>query len=122
MDDMRDRCGANFRRLAQWAAATEAQAIPPLVMDKAARILADDLSAIVGARAEPELVRFQQRMLARRGPPEATVWRGGTDRTGRIDAAVCNALAADFLELVERHGKITASAAGDWRSRPARVA
>ncbi len=101
MDDMRDRCGANFRRLAQWAAATEAQAIPPLVMDKAARILADDLSAIVGARAEPELVRFQQRMLARRGPPEATVWRGGTDRTGRIDAAVCNALAADFLELDE---------------------
>lgn len=29
---------------------------------------------------------------------------------------------ADFLELVERHGKITASAAGDWRARPARVA
>lgn len=101
MDDVRQRCGVNFRRLVQWATDTEAGAIPPHVMDKAARILADDLAAIVGARAEPELVRFQQRMLARRGPPEATVWRGGSERTGRVDAAVCNALAADFLELDE---------------------
>jgi len=101
MDDLRDTCGTHLRRLAEWAATTEADAIAPQAMDKAARILADDLAAIIGARAEPELVQFQERMLARRGPPEATVWRGGNERTGRIDAAVCNALAADFLELDE---------------------
>lgn len=99
--DLRAQCGANFRQLLQWAAATPASAIPAHVMDKAARILADDMAAMVGARDEPELVRFQQRMLARRGPPEATVWRGGADRTGRVEAAVCNATAADWLELDE---------------------
>jgi 2-methylcitrate dehydratase PrpD len=101
MNEARAECGANLRKLLKWATATPASAIPGHVMDKAARILADDMAAMVGARNEPELVKFQQRMLARRGPPEATVWRGGTDRTDRVEAAVCNAVAADWLELDE---------------------
>ncbi|HYF21431.1 MAG TPA: MmgE/PrpD family protein [Ramlibacter sp.] len=101
MDDLRQRCGANVRKLAQWALATPATAIPAAVMDKAARILADDLGAMIGARGEPELVRFQQRMLARRPASEATVFRGGAESTARIEAAVCNALATDWLELDE---------------------
>jgi 2-methylcitrate dehydratase PrpD len=101
MDDLRQRCGANLRRLAHWALDTPAGAIPVPVLEKAARILADDLAAMIGARGEPELARFQQRLLARRTAAEATVFRGGADRTSRLDAAVCNAVAADWLELDE---------------------
>lgn len=101
VNDVRAQCGAHLRKLLQWAAATPASAIPRDVVDKAARILSDDMAAMVGARGEPELVRFQQRMLARPGPPEATVWRGGAVRTGRVEAAVCNATAGDWLELDE---------------------
>jgi 2-methylcitrate dehydratase PrpD len=88
-------------RLADWAAATPASAIPREVMARAVRVLADDLSAIVGARGEPEVKKFHEKVLSSDRKSEATVFRGGRPRTERIQAAVANAVAADWLELDE---------------------
>jgi 2-methylcitrate dehydratase PrpD len=65
------------------------------------RVLADDLSAIVGAREEPEVTAFHRNILSRRSHEEATLFRGGRPRTDRLSAAVANAVAADWLELDE---------------------
>lgn len=100
-DETRARCGAQFRELLRWAAATPCSAIPVPVMEKAARILADDLAVMIGARGEPELARFQQRLLAHPGTPQATVWNGGSLQAAVPTAAVANAVAADWLELDE---------------------
>ncbi len=101
MNDPRIASAANLQRLAEWAVAVELAHIPPAVLRKAARLLADDLAATIGARDEPEIGRFHQRVLQRQATAEATVWNGGKSRTDRISAAVANALAADWLELDE---------------------
>ena len=101
MDDPRSTSAANLLALAEWAAAIDVEHIPPAVLRKAARLLADDLAATIGARDEPEVRRFHDRTLKRPARPEATVWRGGSGRTDRLSAAVANAVAADWLELDE---------------------
>jgi 2-methylcitrate dehydratase PrpD len=97
----RQRCGQSVQELARWACATQARDIPAEVITKAAAILADDMAAMIGARDEPEVARFHRHMLARRPAQEAMVWRGGRECTGKLEAAVCNAVAANTLELDE---------------------
>ena len=97
----REACAREIRRLAEWAAATPASAIPRETLARAVRVLADDLAAIIGACDEPEVARFHERVVARAHSAEATVFRGGRARTDRISAAVANAVAADWLELDE---------------------
>ena len=81
LSDTRQLTAQAVRELADWAAATPAQSIPPEVMQRAARVLADDLSAIIGARAEPEVQAFHARSLKAKRHEEATVFRGGRPRT-----------------------------------------
>ena len=100
-DTSRDRVGAATRALCEWAARTDATAIPDHVLARGARVLADDLGAIVGARDEPEVQCFHRKVLARTAVHESTVFRGGRSRTERTWAAVANAVAADWLELDE---------------------
>jgi 2-methylcitrate dehydratase PrpD len=97
----REQVAANIERLAAWITSIRRQDIPRPVQERAARVLADDLGAIIGARGEPEVIRFHEQVLARAGMPEATVFRGGRARTGRREAAVANGVAADWLELDE---------------------
>lgn len=101
MSDSRAECVVALRRLTEWAVSVDVAGIPEKVLQRAARVLADDLAAIVGARDEPEVRAFHERTLRRAGVAEATVFRGGRSRTDRISAAVANALAADWLELDE---------------------
>lgn len=89
------------RQLIDWAARCELEEIPQPVMARAATVLADDLAAMIGARDEPEVARFHRRVIERGHHREATVFRGGNARVARIDAAVANAVAADWLELDE---------------------
>src|SRR5258708_89371 len=56
---------------------------------------------MIGARDEPEVASFHRRVIERARHREATVFRGGNARVARIDAAVANAVAADWLELDE---------------------
>jgi 2-methylcitrate dehydratase PrpD len=101
MNHARKASGEGVRALVHWASAIEVGDIPPAVLQKAARILADDLAAMIGARDEPEVARFHDAVLGQVRPAEATVWRGGRARTDRVSAAVANAVAADWLELDE---------------------
>jgi 2-methylcitrate dehydratase PrpD len=89
------------RQLVDWAAACELKDIPKPVLARAATVLADDLAAMIGARDEPEVARYHKRVLERAQHRDATVFRGGSARVARIDAAVANAVAADWLELDE---------------------
>lgn len=92
---------AASRRLVSWAAATEFDDLPGQVASRAARVIADNLAAIVAARDEPEVACFHQVLIDRARLREATLFRGGRPQTDRVSAAVGNALAADWLELEE---------------------
>jgi 2-methylcitrate dehydratase PrpD len=111
MSEARAACAEGIRRLAEWALATPTAAIPREVLARGARVLADDLSAIAGARDESEVAAFHERVLGRARLEEATVFRGGRRRTDRVQAAVANAVAADWLELDEGY-RVTPCHAG----------
>jgi 2-methylcitrate dehydratase PrpD len=111
MDDTRAACASGIRTLTDWAARVAVADVPVPVLERAARVLADDLGAIVGARDEPEVACFHKRLLARAAMSEATVFRGGRARTDRLSAAVANAVAGDWLELDEGY-RVTPCHAG----------
>lgn len=98
---MRDITARNIESLGAWICSVDAAAIPEPVLARAARVLADDMGAIVGARDEPEVRQFHAKTLARAGAEESTVLNGGRRRTERRNAAVANGMAADWLELDE---------------------
>ena len=111
MSDQRQATAAAMRALCAWAAATESRDIPEPVLARAAQVLADDLAVIIGARDEPQVARFHDRVLARGGRAEATIFRGGRARSDRLSAAVANGVAADWLELDEGY-RVTPCHAG----------
>ena len=85
--------------LTQWSASLTWDSVPEDVRRRAALILLDDLSAIVAARNEPELIELRTRIARYSGPAEATVLDGGTLRVDRYSAALSNGTAADWCEL-----------------------
>ena len=101
MSAQRESCAKEIQRLAEWAVGKPVSAIPKEILARAARVMADDLSAIVGARNEPEVRAFHEKVLHKKREAEATVFAGGRRRTDRLSAAVANAVAADWLELDE---------------------
>jgi 2-methylcitrate dehydratase PrpD len=101
MNDSHAECAQGVRALAQWAAKVRFEDIPRPVLERAVRVLADDLAAMIGARGEPEVEAFHARTLARAKVAEATIFRGGRPRTDRLSAVVANGVAADWLELDE---------------------
>ncbi|HSV19824.1 MAG TPA: MmgE/PrpD family protein, partial [Casimicrobiaceae bacterium] len=76
-----DSSAAALDALVAWTTSDAAREVPAAVLARAARVLADDASAMIGARDEPEVAAFHARVLARAGRPEATIFRGGRDRT-----------------------------------------
>jgi 2-methylcitrate dehydratase PrpD len=104
-------CDDGIAALVDWAAGVRLADVPAAVLERAARVLADDLGAMIGARDEPEVAAFHARVAARAAVPEATVFRGGRMRTDRISAAVANAVAGDWLELDEGY-RVTPCHAG----------
>ena len=101
MSGEREAVAREARTLIDWAAGCGLVAVPSDVLARAATVLTDDLAAMIGARNEPEVERFHARVIERAHHREATVLRGGTARVARIDAAVANAVAANWLELDE---------------------
>jgi 2-methylcitrate dehydratase PrpD len=101
MNEQRESVAHNVQKLVKWAVGVQAHQIPPQVMARAARIWADDMAAMIGARAEPELVSFHRHFLDQPRQQEATVWCGGAHRTDRISAAVANSVSTNWLELDE---------------------
>ena len=69
--------------LCRWAAALRWPDIPEAVRERAAMIFLDDLAAIVAARAEPEVIAFQQRLVDYSGPREATIFAADSFAAGQ---------------------------------------
>lgn len=110
MSDLRKESAEGVRRLVDWASTVDCADIPAAVLSKGARILADDLCAIIAARNEPEVARFHELLISRAGRAEATIYRGGRRHTDRVSAAVANGVAADWLELDEGYRKVSCHA------------
>src|SRR5436190_17618922 len=101
MSDSRAQCAQGVRALTHWAAGMRFEDVPAPALERAVRVLADDLAAMIGARSEPEVEAFHARTLARAKVSEATIFRGGRPRTDLLSAVVANGVAADWLELDE---------------------
>ena len=106
-----DDTAAALERLTAWATDTGWRDIPEPVRRRAARVLIDDLSAIVAGRDEPEVRQLQDGMLRFAGPPEASVFNGRGARADRYTAAIANAASGCWCELDEGY-RVTICHAG----------
>jgi len=95
-----------MRQLAEWASSIEAGAVPTRSRRHAVLVIGDMLAAILAVRDEPEMRRAHEALLASPGRCEATVFRGGRDRTGRVAAAVANGLAGNGAQLDPGYRKV----------------
>jgi 2-methylcitrate dehydratase PrpD len=95
-----------LRQLCQWACATRWDDVPWPVRQRARRVLADDLAAIVAATGEPEVDAYRVLVGRRPAHPEATILAPGLPRTDRWQAASVNAVAASWCELDEGYRKV----------------
>ena len=97
-------------KLCAWVPSVTARDIPEPIMRRAATVLCDDIAAIVAARDEPEVIKLQNRMVARATAKESTVFNGRGGRADRFSAAVANGAAADWCELDEGYRRATCHA------------
>lgn len=102
MDPMlRQRTAAAFAELSRWAAQVADDDVPRDVLQRSARILIDDLAAMAGGARAGDVARVQASMARRSTQREASVFGRTRWLTGRTDAAIANAIAANWLELDE---------------------
>jgi 2-methylcitrate dehydratase PrpD len=99
-----------LKTLCDWMPTVAARDIPEAIMRRAATVLSDDIAAIVAARDEPEVIKLQERMIARAGSKESTVFNGRGGKADRFSAAVANGAAADWCELDEGYRRATCHA------------
>jgi len=85
--------------LLHWASNFCMEDIPDPVLRKAVLVLGDELGAMVASRNEPEVRCIQNQFFQNSTVSEATVFRGGRERTDRYSAAPANAAAANWCEL-----------------------
>lgn len=100
-DQDRQACEQGLDRLFSWAVSVRGNDIPSDARRRAAQILFDDISAMVGAWQEPEFQRlYPVLMQSNRGGASTVFCRPGT-KADPETAAVVNAVAANWLELDE---------------------
>src|SRR3546814_9756298 len=101
IDQDRQACEQGLDRLFSWAVSVRGNDIPSDARRRAAQILFDDISAMVGAWQEPEFQRlYPVLMQSNRGGAATVFCRPGT-KADPETAAVVNAVAANWLELDE---------------------
>jgi len=111
VDDLKKETIVQTEALLNWASNLSKKDIPDSILRKAVLVLGDDLGAMVASRNEPEVKCIQNQFLQNSTVSEATVFRGGRERTDRYSAAPANAAAANWCELDEGYSK-TACHAG----------
>jgi 2-methylcitrate dehydratase PrpD len=89
------------RSLLEWTISVKLEDIPRPVLRKAVIVMADNISAMIAARDEPQVQQVHQQLLREGSHPEATVFLGGQQRIGRISAALINGIAGSWCELDE---------------------
>ena len=94
-----------LRQLFEWATKVRPEDIPQSARQRAASILFDDISAIVGAWDEPEFQTLYPRLVANAVGSEASILPQPGIRADTRTAALTNAVAANWLELDEGYRK-----------------
>ncbi len=97
--------GGGIDDFAAWMAGISFQDLPDDVIRRAALVVVDDIAAAIAARGEPEVRHLHDRLIAARGPAEATIFRGGRTRVSRADAILANGTAANWGQLDEGYRK-----------------
>jgi 2-methylcitrate dehydratase PrpD len=105
-----DEVAEQLAKLCAWVPTVSARDIPEQIMRRAATVLCDDIAAIVAARHEPEVIKLQERLVARSSSRESTVFNGRGAKADRFSAAVANGAAADWCELDEGYRRATCHA------------
>ncbi|NQW10971.1 MAG: MmgE/PrpD family protein [Alphaproteobacteria bacterium] len=100
------RIADGLEALTRWSAALSWSDVPAAIRSRAAVVLADDLAAIIAARAEPEVIALHDGMASSSGGAEATVFNARGQRLDRYSAAVANGSAADWCELDEGYRRV----------------
>ena len=90
-----------IRALLDWAVRVRLEDIPAPVVRKAVVVMADNISAMIAARDEPQVRRVHEQLFTESAREEALVFRGGQRRAGRIQAALANGIAGSWCELDE---------------------
>lgn len=96
--------------LVAFTSKTEWPDLPVTVQKRAALVLADDVGAMVAARAEPELVALQDGVAKSAGTAEVTVFNARDMRLDRYSAALANGAASDWAELDEGYRRVVCHA------------
>ena len=109
-----------LRCIADWAAELKPAGIPKDVRRRAVMVLVDDVTAMIAARDEPEVVSIYEYSRRRAKLAEATLLDGGMSRVDRERAAFANAVAANWCELDE--GYRVVGCHGGLYSVPAAIA
>jgi 2-methylcitrate dehydratase PrpD len=94
-----------LKQLTGWTEALEWGDMPAEVRTRAAVVLADNLSATIAARDEPEVVAFHDGLLSSSGPAESSVFNGRRHHLDRYSAALANGGVSDWCELDEGYRK-----------------
>jgi 2-methylcitrate dehydratase PrpD len=90
-----------IRALLDWAVNVRLEDVPAPVRRKAVIVMADNISAMIAARNEPQVRLAHEQLLDEGARKEAIVFRGGQQRAGRIQAALANGIAGSWCELDE---------------------
>lgn len=100
--DLARQTGQAFTDYLAWACKVEWPDLPASAQRCVVLILADDLAAALSARAEPEVARVHERLLASAlAPVGASLLRPGLPRVATMQAAMGNGLAMGWNELDE---------------------
>jgi 2-methylcitrate dehydratase PrpD len=94
-------CGQALQQLFAWAVAVRPEDIPAEARRRAAQILFDDISAMVGAWHEPEFQRLYPVLMQASRGGTATVFCQPGVKADPETAAVVNAISTNWLELDE---------------------
>ncbi|WP_051241424.1 MmgE/PrpD family protein [Stappia stellulata] len=105
-----DAFSSSLIELAEACRDTRATDLPQPVRDRAARVIADDIGAILSAASEPEIAAVLAAAVERGGPAEATVYLPGLHRVVFEDALYVNAMAGCWCELDEGYRPVTCHA------------
>ena len=87
-------------QVAEFAATTKFDDLPPSVIDRTKHVIADCIAAIVGGSVEPEIKELSSRLASQSGGGTAMVI-GTHLKTDPAKAALLNGTAGTFLEMDE---------------------
>ena len=104
-DALREAAGQGLRQLVEWAVRQELSDIPGPVRQKAVLVIADDLSAMLSAENEPQVVAAHDGLLTRGPRGTASLFRRDRAQLAPLQAALGNALSASWKELDEGYRK-----------------